>query len=567
MDDLKSVTMSYLRDLARKHLGTGYSKLNKKELIAALAEFVPALKKLARLVGVELTAGSKPAAKAAAPATKQPREPSRGKETSAVDKKKKEPEKKAAAPKKEPDKKAAAAPKTEPEKKAAPEAKKEPEKKAAPEAKKEPEKKAAPEAKKEPEKKAAPEAKKEPEKEPEKKAAAPQGRKAPASGQAEPKDEDAASRKHAQIVNFPPRVRLPRSAEEAWQEDTAEMVVESPELEQVFQHAAEPLVEGFFVARMMGERELRRHHLTEEQSPRPTFNGGALGYNEDLGELPLDYGNDLALALARDPHTLFISWDFSPATRARAMEGLDEPRAMLRVFDGERLVRELEIALESRSFYIHGLPPGRPYRVEAHFVARSGRSRRIGSSTHPIMLPRTGASPDKTVRFMQLPPPPIVPVQGVPPPAVVATALSREAQGEEQVEERQYITWHRVPLPGSADLAAVPVSWRERTSRRGEGAGLPEHLEVTARPPGSSEQSVRRAEDAAPPEHLELPLRPPGSSEQMVRRAEDAAPPEHLEFPLRPPGSSEQMAGGGGAARGGASEQTHWTPPPSGRGR
>ena len=47
MDDLKSVTVSYLRDLARKHLGPGHSKLSKTELIAALAKFVPALKKVA----------------------------------------------------------------------------------------------------------------------------------------------------------------------------------------------------------------------------------------------------------------------------------------------------------------------------------------------------------------------------------------------------------------------------------------------------------------------------------------------------------------------------------------
>ena len=618
MDDLKSVTMSYLRDLARKHLGSGYSKLNKNELIAALAEFVPALKKLARLAGVELPVRSKPAAKAAAPATKKSREPSRAKETRAVDKKdkKKEPEKKAAAPKKEPEKKAAApkkepekkatAPKKEPEKKAA-ELKKEPEKKApalqkepekqAAAPKKEPEKKAA-ELKTEPEKKPA-EAQKEPEKapelpkEPEKKAAAPQARKGAASRQAPSQEEDAASRKHAQVVNFPPRIRAPRSAEEAWQEDTAEMVVESPELEGVFQHAAEPLVEGFFVARMMGERELRRHHLTEEQASRSAHTastGGSLGYEENLGELPLDYGNDLALALARDPHTLFITWDFSAATRARAMDGLNEPRAMLRVFDGDRLVRELEIALESRSFYIHGLPPGRPYRVEAHFVDRSGRSRRIGSSTHPITLPHTGPSPDKSVRYMQLPPPPIVPVHAAVPAPVVATALSRE----EQVEERQFITWDRVPLPGSADMTAVPRSRRERIPResgegpqpsehmevsarpsgsseqlvrRREDAGHPEHLELSARPFGSSEQLVRREEGAGHPEHLELSVRPFGSSEQMVRREEEAGHPEHLELTVRPFGSSEQMAGGGEAARGGASEQTHWTPPPSGRGR
>jgi hypothetical protein len=522
MDDLKSVTMSYLRDLARKHLGSGYSKLNKQELVAALARFVPALKKLAKLAGIEVPASSKPAAKPAkapAPAAKAsastPKASSSAAKGSASTGKASSPAAKAAAPAAK-----AAAPAAKvaaPAAKAAPltakpsqePAGKEPHAVDKKDKKKEPEKKE-PE-KKEPEKKE-PE-RKEPEtkaterkSEPEKKAAAPQAKKASPARPTAPKDEEAtASFKPAQVVNFPPRPRSTRSAEEAWQEDTAEMVVDSPELEGVFQQAAEPMIEGFFVARMMGERELRRHHLTEDQAPQPAVSGGAPGYEEDLGELPLDYGNDLALALARDPHTLFITWDFGPATRARALEGLDEPRAMLRVYDGERLVREQEVALESRSFYIHGLPPGRPYRVEALFVGRGGRSRRLGSSTHPITLPRQGPSPDKSVRFMQLPPPPRVPVQGAPP-VVAPVGVSLEVH----VEEREYITWQRVPLPGSAELAEIPQSRRERITRRGEGAGPPEHLEISARPLGSSEQS---------------------------------------------------------AERGGSSEQTHWTPPPPGRGR
>lgn len=521
MDDLKSVTLDYLRGLARKHLGPGHSKLNKRELIAALAQSVPALKRLAQLAGIERPASSQPAAKAASPAAKPSREP-RSKETRAVDKKK-QPERKTAERKPGPEKKA-------PEKKAL--EKKAPEKKVA-ERKREPEKKAperkasekkAPE-KKAPEKKAA-----ERKPKPEKVSAAPQGRKATPPRPAAPKAEDLSqSAKPAQVVNFPPRPRSFRSAEEAWQEDTAEMVVESPELEQVFQHAAEPLVEGFFVARMMGERELRRHHLTEEQAPRPVVHAGAArpGFEENLGELPLDYGNDLALALARDPHTLFITWDFSSAMLARAREGLDAPRAMLRVFDGDRLVREEEVALESRSFYIHGLPPGRPYRVEAHFVGRDGRSRRIGHSTRPLILPQTGPSPDTSVRFMQIPPPPRVPVQAMPPPGGVAAGLSREEPlPEEQVEyaeERQYIQWRRVPLPGSDERVESSESRLARAARRARREGRP-------------------------PESLERPR-------------------EYLEISSRPPGSSEQSAGRGGPGRGGASEQTHWTPPPSGRGR
>ena len=49
MDDLKSVTVEYLRDLARKHLGKGHSKLRSKaQLVAALAVAVPALAALAK---------------------------------------------------------------------------------------------------------------------------------------------------------------------------------------------------------------------------------------------------------------------------------------------------------------------------------------------------------------------------------------------------------------------------------------------------------------------------------------------------------------------------------------
>ncbi|MFL5343224.1 MAG: DUF4912 domain-containing protein [Hyalangium sp.] len=432
MDDLKSVTLAYLRDLARTHLGPGHSKLTKKELIAALAEFVPALKKLARLAGIELPTRAKPTAKAVPSAAKSSREP-RGKEARVTEKKD-------------------------------------------------------------------PERKKEPAK-PEKKAAA----KAAAKG-----EDVSQSLKPAQVVNFPPRERAARSAEEEWAQGAE--VVESVELEIVSQHAAEPLMEGFFVARLMGERELRRHHLTEEQASRVVAT--PTGFEENLGELPLDYENDLALALARDPHTLFITWDFSAAILARARDGLESPRPMLRVFDGDRLVREVEFVPESRSFYIHGLPPGRPYRVEAHYVGREGRSRRIGHSTHPLTLPRTGPSTDTAVRFMQMPPPPKVePLTGAAP-AVEPPAPSRE----EVVEEREYISWRRVPLPGSDEMGTLAERRRERTTR-----------------------PVR--ESAGPPERL-----------------------EHLEISARPFGSSEQSAAGG-AARGGASEQTHWTPPQSGRGR
>jgi hypothetical protein len=127
-----------------------------------------------------------------------------------------------------------------------------------------------------------------------------------------------------------------------------------------------------------------------------------------------------------------------------------------------------------------------------------------------------------------------VPVQSVPPAGVEASGLSgQEPLSPEPVEyteepveyseEHQYIQWRRIPLPGSDEMVESSESRIVRAARRARGEG-------------------RR------PQYLENP-------------------PEYLEVSARPPGSSEQSAGQGGPGRGGASEQTHWTPPPSGRGR
>jgi hypothetical protein len=620
MDDFKSVTLSDLRDLARKHLGPGYSKLTKRELIAALAEFVPAVKKLAQGAGLSVPSRAKPPAKRAEAAAKATREPERkpesekkgpekkrqpewkkepegkkvpekknpegkkGPEKKAPEPKKaaekrapepkkapeakrapepkkapeakrapepkkapeaqkardskkapeqkspaqkREPEaKKALEPKREPEAKKSAEPKKAPEAKKAPEPKKEPEAKPAPELKKQPEAKPAPEPKREPEQKKAPEKKEpEPKKEPEKKAAPSQDRK-PASGRsaAAKAEELAQSRRLAHVVNFPPRSRSSRYADGSWNEDTADMP--SGRSEAAAPRPAEPLLEGFFVARVVGERELRRHHLAEDQAPR-TVTSNATGYEENLGELPVDYASDVAMALARDPHTLFVSWDFSLNTRARAMEGLDEPRPILRIYEGDKLVRVEEFVLESRSFYIHGLPPGRSYRVEAHFVGRDGRSRRIGPSTHPVMLPQSGLSQNTGVRFMRMPPPPPPAVSVAPQPVVIPSEPARQLP----VEEREFITWQRVPLPGSADMATVLESRRERIQRQV--------------PPGAP---------AVVPPHLEVSARPLGASELLTARGQQL-------------GGASELAAARGRAPGGASEQVYWTPPPSGRGR
>ena len=51
------------------------------------------------------------------------------------------------------------------------------------------------------------------------------------------------------------------------------------------------------------------------------------------------------LLLVKDPHTVWVTWDFSNETERRAREGLPHARPVLRITDQGRVVREVEIAL------------------------------------------------------------------------------------------------------------------------------------------------------------------------------------------------------------------------------
>jgi hypothetical protein len=229
----------------------------------------------------------------------------------------------------------------------------------------------------------------------------------------------------------------------------------------------EPIVEGFFVARVVSEREAQRHGLTEAQSPAQAPSPATQGYEEGLGDLPPGYGDDSLVLLPRDPHTLFVFWDFSEPTRRAAAQGLDDPRAVLRVWEGERLVRETDFALESNSFYVHGLPPGRPYRVEAHFVGRDGRSRQLGTSTLTVALPRLGPSDDVSVRFLRLP-------WGLRLSALRRHLEEGLAEMRAGAGEARVALWRRVPLPGSG-------GYRDEWQTLG----------LTSRSPGASERHPR----------------------------------------------------------------------------
>ena len=173
-----------------------------------------------------------------------------------------------------------------------------------------------------------------------------------------------------------------------------------------------PDPDGFFVARVRGEDAVREapHALVEpppegDEDEEPVVPVIA---DEQLGELPWGYGDDAFVALPRDPRTLFLYWDWSADTTASAFAGLDQPRAQLWIFEragaGWERVRTVEFALESRGYYVHDLQPGRLYRAEIHVVDRHGRERLLSRGSNEVALPPVGPSSLIDDRFVRIPP-------------------------------------------------------------------------------------------------------------------------------------------------------------------
>src|SRR6202022_576519 len=81
--------------------------------------------------------------------------------------------------------------------------------------------------------------------------------------------------------------------------------------------APEPLVEGFFVARVAGEAQLRR-----------TDKAPGLEEKNARDELPVAYGDDALHLLPRAPRPLFVFGNFDAGVGARAAAGLKWARSV-----------------------------------------------------------------------------------------------------------------------------------------------------------------------------------------------------------------------------------------------
>jgi hypothetical protein len=143
-----------------------------------------------------------------------------------------------------------------------------------------------------------------------------------------------------------------------------------------------------------------RTHTPASAAPQPSH--GLVP--EGLGELPRNYGDGRLVALIRDPETLYVYWDFSQQQIEQAFAGLGSSRAMLKLWNsrsGADLVREAEVHLEVRGWYVRDLPPATELRVELWAVGEKGT--RMMRAGRPVRLPPSIPSDQLEAFYMTIP--------------------------------------------------------------------------------------------------------------------------------------------------------------------
>src|SRR5438105_11906406 len=148
-------------------------------------------------------------------------------------------------------------------------------------------------------------------------------------------------------------------------------------------HQEEPTHPGVPLAPpgIVPESDVRTHSPAAAVPPREH------GFVEELGELPLGYGDGRLVALVRDPLTIYVYWDLSQQQIEQAFGGLGSSRASLKLWNarGSHLVREVEVHLEARGWDARELPGALELRVE--LWAQGEKGARLLRAARPIKMP------------------------------------------------------------------------------------------------------------------------------------------------------------------------------------
>ena len=220
------------------------------------------------------------------------------------------------------------------------------------------------------------------------------------------------------------------------------------------QHPSSPTHPGVALAPpdVVPESDVRLHSPSAA-TPPPAQDTG-----ENLGELPWAYGDGRLVALVRDPVTLFVYWDLSQQQIEQAFEELGPSRAVLRLWNprqSNELVRETDVRLDARAWYVRELPAGTELRAELWAVGERGS--RLLRAARPVRLPPQLPSDQLEAFYLRLELDQPLPRDGVAGSRALSVAPGAPSGWERRMEQRhQGVNRSSSRMPWSATNVRGP---------------------------------------------------------------------------------------------------------------
>lgn len=223
-------------------------------------------------------------------------------------------------------------------------------------------------------------------------------------------------------------------------------------------------------------------------APQPV----ALTVAGSSGELPEAYGTGRVFLAARDPHWLYVSWDFTSDQQKQFNTQSRDGHLIIRIFvsaEQTTIVPEMHVHPESKHWFVHVPLAETSYRAELGFYEVNG-AWRSASVSHDSFTPPEAPSTDVTAEFATIPVEVTFQqiVEAVQQfvsvsknePLLEAVALASEAQREGEISER-------APNrePEQSPIAQTSATAIRRANRRRR----PLPIEITQGNDWSSEQS------------------------------------------------------------------------------
>jgi len=126
---------------------------------------------------------------------------------------------------------------------------------------------------------------------------------------------------------------------------------------------------------------------------------------ETEGELPEAYGTQQLILTARDPHWVYVHWDFTDQQQRKYNALSRDRHLVLRVhFEDVRgqIAAEVHVHPESRHWFVYVGKAGRRYVAELGYYQKNGEWATVTTSSATLTPPDT-ASPDTTAEFATVP--------------------------------------------------------------------------------------------------------------------------------------------------------------------